>query len=153
MVRKVSGNVVGHADYFRGGCDSPANGGQAIIRFNLRECRKSMLQAHAGQVAPIKLVQFLSQTLERRGELAGSIAHETRQPIAAAHTSVNAGLRWLGRDHPDIKKAQESMARIIQEGRTGTRIGRRESSDSGNGQPNEQRGRTARDFHPYRTCF
>ena len=79
------------------------------------------MQAHAGQ-APIKLVQFLSQPLERRGQLAGSIAHETRRSIAAAHTSANAGLRWLGRDHPDIKKSQESIARIIQDVTRGSEI-------------------------------
>jgi PAS domain S-box-containing protein len=49
------------------------------------------------------------------GELAGSIAHEIKQPIAAAHTSADACLRWLGRDQPDIKKAQEAISRIIQD--------------------------------------
>jgi len=49
------------------------------------------------------------------GELAGSIAHEIKQPIAAAHTNANVCLRWLGRDQPDIKKAQEAISRIIQD--------------------------------------
>jgi PAS domain S-box-containing protein len=49
------------------------------------------------------------------GELAGSIAHEIKQPIAAAHTSANACLLWLGREQPDIAKAREAVSRIIQD--------------------------------------
>src|SRR5258706_4297 len=36
------------------------------------------------------------------GELTASLAHEIRQPIAAAVTNANTCLRWLGRDQPDI---------------------------------------------------
>ena len=49
------------------------------------------------------------------GELAGSIAHEIKQPIAAVHTSANASLLWLGREQPDIAKAREAISRIIQD--------------------------------------
>jgi len=49
------------------------------------------------------------------GELAGSIAHEIKQPIAAVHTSANASLLWLAREQPDIAKAREAILRIIQD--------------------------------------
>jgi PAS domain S-box-containing protein len=49
------------------------------------------------------------------GELAASIAHEIKQPIAAAHTSAQTCLLWLGRDQPDIEKAQKAVSRIIQD--------------------------------------
>jgi PAS domain S-box-containing protein len=49
------------------------------------------------------------------GELAGSIAHEIRQPISAAHTNAQTCLRWLGRDQPDIEEAREAVSRIIQD--------------------------------------
>ena len=49
------------------------------------------------------------------GELAGSIAHEIRQPISAAQTNANTCLRWLGRDRPDIEEAREAVSRIIQD--------------------------------------
>jgi PAS domain S-box-containing protein len=48
------------------------------------------------------------------GELAGSIAHEIKQPISAAHTNATTCLRWLGRDQPDIEEAREAVSRIIQ---------------------------------------
>ena len=49
------------------------------------------------------------------GELAGSIAHEIKQPISAAYTNAKTCLRWLGRDQPDIEEAQEAVSRIIQD--------------------------------------
>src|SRR5580692_6667646 len=36
------------------------------------------------------------------GELAASLAHEIKQPIAASITSANALLRWLAHDPPDL---------------------------------------------------
>ena len=47
------------------------------------------------------------------GELAASIAHEIKQPISAAHTNAQTCLLWLGRDQPDIEKAQKAVSRII----------------------------------------
>jgi PAS domain S-box-containing protein len=49
------------------------------------------------------------------GELAGSIAHEIRQPISAAQTNAKTCLRWLGRDQPDIEEARQAVSRIIQD--------------------------------------
>ena len=36
------------------------------------------------------------------GELAASISHELKQPIAAAMANAQASLRWLNRDQPDL---------------------------------------------------
>jgi PAS domain S-box-containing protein len=49
------------------------------------------------------------------GELAGSIAHEIKQPISAAHTNAQTCLRWLGHDQPDLDEAREAVSRIIQD--------------------------------------
>src|SRR6266478_313146 len=47
------------------------------------------------------------------GELTASLAHEVNQPIAAAVTNANTCLRWLTRDHPDLKEAREAASRIV----------------------------------------
>lgn len=47
------------------------------------------------------------------GELAASIAHEIKQPIAAARTNATTCLRWLGHDPPDVAEAGEAASRII----------------------------------------
>src|SRR6202035_6042788 len=50
------------------------------------------------------------------GELAAALAHEIKQPIAAAITSANALSRWLAHDPPDLERARAAAARIEQDG-------------------------------------
>jgi signal transduction histidine kinase len=45
------------------------------------------------------------------GELAASLAHELKQPIAAAATNASTCLRWLKRDQPDIEGACATVNR------------------------------------------
>ncbi|WP_433974562.1 ATP-binding protein [Tunturiibacter lichenicola] len=56
------------------------------------------------------------------GELAGSLAHEIRQPIAAAAANATACVRWLHRETPDIDKATWSAARVARDVTTASDI-------------------------------
>jgi PAS domain S-box-containing protein len=56
------------------------------------------------------------------GELTASLAHEIKQPIAAAITNANTCLRWLTRDQPDLEEARAAASRIIQDGRRASEI-------------------------------
>jgi PAS domain S-box-containing protein len=47
------------------------------------------------------------------GELAGSLAHEIKQPIAAAAINAKVCARWLRRDTPDIAEASEAASRMV----------------------------------------
>jgi signal transduction histidine kinase/CheY-like chemotaxis protein len=47
------------------------------------------------------------------GELAASLAHEIRQPIAAATIDANACMRWLRRDPPDKTEACGAASRMV----------------------------------------
>jgi PAS domain S-box-containing protein len=59
------------------------------------------------------------------GQLTASIAHEVNQPIAAAITSADAGLRWLAAQPPDLEEVREAFNRVIKAGnRAGEVIGR-----------------------------
>jgi PAS domain S-box-containing protein len=49
------------------------------------------------------------------GELTASLAHEVKQPIAAAVTDSNTCMRWLARDHPDIEEAREAALRVVKD--------------------------------------
>jgi PAS domain S-box-containing protein len=57
-------------------------------------------------------VAYMSR-ITMMGELAGSLAHEIKQPIAAAVTNANACVRWLQRDVPDVTEACEAAARMV----------------------------------------
>src|SRR5882762_5006736 len=49
------------------------------------------------------------------GELTASLAHEIKQPIAAAVTNAKTCLRWLGRDEPDVPEAREAASRLVKD--------------------------------------
>jgi C4-dicarboxylate-specific signal transduction histidine kinase len=72
-----------------------------------RQCREIQDElAHANRVATM-------------GQLTASIAHEIKQPIAAARTYASAALRFLERSPPDVAEVREALTRIVNEtGRT-----------------------------------
>ena len=49
------------------------------------------------------------------GELTASLAHEVKQPIAAAVTDASTCVRWLSRDNPDVKEAREAASRVVKD--------------------------------------
>jgi PAS domain S-box-containing protein len=50
------------------------------------------------------------------GQLTASIAHEVNQPIAAAVTNADAGLRWLAAQPPNLEEARNAFDLIIKAG-------------------------------------
>jgi len=66
------------------------------------EAQLRQLRAELAHVARISIL----------GELATSIAHEVRQPLAAIVTNADTSLRWLARDEPNLAKVGELTARI-----------------------------------------
>jgi PAS domain S-box-containing protein len=65
--------------------------------------------AHASRVATM-------------GQLAASIAHEVKQPLAATMMDAETALRSLGRQPPDLVKVQQALTRIVQAGNRGSEV-------------------------------
>ena len=65
--------------------------------------------AHASRVATM-------------GQLTASIAHEIRQPIAAAVTNAQAGLRFLGAQPPDLEEVRQLLNFIASDGKRAAEI-------------------------------
>jgi PAS domain S-box-containing protein len=59
------------------------------------------------------------------GQLTASIAHEVNQPIAAAITSADGGLRWLAAQPPDLEEVRDAFDRIIKAGNQAGEVIRR----------------------------
>jgi PAS domain S-box-containing protein len=55
--------------------------------------------------------------LATMGQLAASITHEVKQPIAAAVTNADAALHWLDRRPPRLEKVRQSLEDIVEAGR------------------------------------
>jgi C4-dicarboxylate-specific signal transduction histidine kinase len=51
------------------------------------------------------------------GQLTASIAHEVNQPIAAVLINAGTAVRWLARQPPSLENAQQSIDRIIIDGK------------------------------------
>ena len=74
------------------------------LRESERRYREGQMElAHANRVTTM-------------GQLTASIAHEVNQPIAAAVTSADAGLRWLATQPPDLVEVGDAFERIIKAG-------------------------------------
>jgi PAS domain S-box-containing protein len=51
------------------------------------------------------------------GELTASLAHEIKQPIAAAVSNAEACLQWLARDRPNLVEVREAATEMVKEAR------------------------------------
>jgi PAS domain S-box-containing protein len=56
------------------------------------------------------------------GELAASVSHELKQPIAASMADAQTCIRWLKRDLPDVNEALGASMRIVKDGIRATEI-------------------------------
>ena len=91
---------------------------QLALQSALRQAREDRDQAdelfHALQA---EVAQFARLTT--MGELAASIAHEIRQPLAAVVNNANAGLRWLDNQPPNLKEVRAALKRIVRDSERG----------------------------------
>jgi len=56
------------------------------------------------------------------GEMAASLAHEIKQPIAAAITSANSCMEWLAHEPPNLDRARAAASRIDKYGNRAAEI-------------------------------
>jgi len=73
-----------------------------------KQAEETLRQAQA-ELARVSRVTTMEQ-------LAASIAHEVNQPLAAMVTSGNACLNWLSSSPPNLRKARNTVERIVRDG-------------------------------------
>jgi PAS domain S-box-containing protein len=74
---------------------------------NRKQAEEALRQAQA-DLAHVSRVTTM-------GELTASLAHEVKQPIAAAITNARTCLRWLAADTPNIEEARAAAMRIVKD--------------------------------------
>jgi PAS domain S-box-containing protein len=72
------------------------------------------------------------------GELAASLAHEIKQPIAAVAISAEACLQWMRREPPGLEQAREVLSSIINDAKRSASIVDRNRSLYSRGTPQRE---------------
>jgi PAS domain S-box-containing protein len=92
------------------------SGTQAIaFVLDLSDRKRAEAEAHR-----LQLELAHANRVTALGQLAASIGHELKQPIAATATNASSGLRWLDREPPNAGEARRAFDRIA---RDATRAG------------------------------
>jgi C4-dicarboxylate-specific signal transduction histidine kinase len=82
---------------------------QVRIRTEELEQRNSQLAAAMSELTQVSRVATA-------GALSATIAHEINQPLTGMVTGVNAALRWLSRENPDIGRARNALDQVVTAG-------------------------------------
>jgi PAS domain S-box-containing protein len=65
------------------------------------------------RLSQLEAVLAYTNRVSMMGELAASLAHEIKQPIAAAVINAQACTRWLRRDAPDLTEALKAASAMV----------------------------------------
>jgi PAS domain S-box-containing protein len=72
------------------------------------------------------------------GELAASLAHEIKQPIAAVSLNAETCLQWLRREPPGLEQARRATSRIVNDAKRAASIVDRNRSLYSRGEPQRE---------------
>jgi signal transduction histidine kinase len=95
------------------------------------EEQRGRLRELEGDLARINRVSMM-------GELAASLAHEIRQPIAGIALNAETCLRWIRREPPGLAQAGEALARIVNDAKRAATIVDRNRSLYSRGTPQRE---------------
>jgi PAS domain S-box-containing protein len=106
--RRADGNLAALELLTNNLLDEPAVAGVVVNARDITERKRAeeALREVQADLAHITRVTTM-------GELTASLAHELRQPIAAAMTNARTCLRWLGREQPEIEEARLATSRVV----------------------------------------
>jgi PAS domain S-box-containing protein len=108
-----TGNVVPTSQhiFFIAGADGTRIAMGTVSR-NLSERKEAQARIEAAQSELAHMARVTTM-----GELAATIAHDVKQPLAAVVTNANACARWLALTTPDLDEARAAALRIAGEGK------------------------------------
>jgi PAS domain S-box-containing protein len=86
-----------------------------ITQLKSAEQERERLRELEAELAHINRVSTL-------GEMAASLAHEIKQPLAAAITSANSCIEWLAHEPPNLDRARAAAAKIDKYGNRAAEI-------------------------------
>jgi signal transduction histidine kinase/CheY-like chemotaxis protein len=94
----------------------------AVTDITERKQAEEALRRSEQRIREVQADLTYASRVSSMGELTVSLAHEVKQPIAAAITDANTCLRCLSRDQPDLEEARAAASRMVQDGRRASEI-------------------------------
>jgi PAS domain S-box-containing protein len=96
-----------------------------VIGANLDVTERKRAQEEHDRLRQLESDLAHTNRLSMMGELAASLAHEVKQPIAAARNNASAALNFLDKQPPDLDEIREALACIVDDaGRAGRIVDR-----------------------------
>jgi len=97
--------------------DQQLDRGVAFV-VDLTERKRAEAEAREAQIELRRASERLAQATRAASlaELSASIAHEVNQPLGAAITNAQAGLRWLKREPPDLTEVKTAFDEVVRAG-------------------------------------
>jgi PAS domain S-box-containing protein len=94
--------------------DESANQGVSFV-LDLTERKRAEAEARESErrYREVQIELARANRVATMGQLTASIAHEVKQPIAAAATNASAALRWLGARSANLEEARQALRRIV----------------------------------------
>ena len=105
--------------------------GNDITERKLDEEQRGRLRELEGDLARINRVSMM-------GELAASLAHEIKQPIAGVALNAETCLQWIRREPPGLAQAGEALSRILNDAKRAASIVDRNRSLYSRGTPQRE---------------
>jgi signal transduction histidine kinase len=102
-----------------------------ITEHKRAEEQRLRLRELEGDLARINRVSMM-------GELAASLAHEIKQPIAGVALNAETCLQWIRREPPGLAQAGEALSRILNDAKRATSIVDRNRSLYSRGAPRRE---------------
>jgi PAS domain S-box-containing protein len=95
---------------------------QGFVGTGIDVTEQELLEQERGRLRQLETDLAHTNRVSMLGELAASLAHEIKQPIAAAMTSANSCIEWLAHEPPNLDRARAAAAKIDKYGNRAAEI-------------------------------
>jgi PAS domain S-box-containing protein len=85
----------------------------AVMDITARKEAEKALRDSERRYREVQMELAHAHRIATMGQLTASIAHEVNQPIGAARNDAASGLRFLGRNPPDLDEVREALESIV----------------------------------------
>jgi PAS domain S-box-containing protein len=95
---------------------------QGFIGTGIDVTEQKLLEQEKERLRQLETELAHTNRVSMLGEMAASLAHEIKQPIAAAMTSANSCVEWLAHEPPNLDRARAAAAKIDKYGNRAAEI-------------------------------